>query len=109
MHSGWTNVPCRACEVSRVLDPQCVRLGSVGVKKKQTLRRGRGRPLQGLSPPNNESQQLKSGSVAGTMAPRRVSTIACRLTPFQSATTLAQGCCRPGEQPKTVARQLPGP
>src|ERR1035438_4632178 len=90
MLSGWTNVPCRACEVSRVLDPQCVRPGSVGVKKKQTLRRGRGHPLQGISPPNNESQQLKSGSVAGTMAPRRISTIACRLTPFQCATALRQ-------------------
>jgi hypothetical protein len=44
--------------------------------------------LQGISPPNNESQQLKSGSVAGTMAPRLLSTIACRLTLLQHATKL---------------------
>jgi hypothetical protein len=36
----------------------------------QTLRRGRAWPFQANLPPNNESLQLKSCSLAGTKAPR---------------------------------------
>ena len=101
------NVPCHAYEVSRVLDPQCQKLGSVGVDKKQTLRRGRARPLQGISPPNHEAQQLKSGSAAGTEAPRRFSTIACRLTPLQCATAVRR-VTSSNERRRQSSRELRG-
>src|SRR5450759_872606 len=45
----------------------------------QTLQRGRIRPCnRGNPPPNNETQQPKSGSLSGTNGARDVSAIACR-------------------------------